>query len=97
MPAAGELVAFDRSEEEVGRIINADWLAYQRLEDLIESAREGNPAIGGFECSVFDGDYITGGIDQGYLARLSADRNDQMKQRRERQRDRAVIELHNHA
>ena len=97
MPAASELVAFDRSEEEVGRIINADWLTYQRLEDLIESAQEGNPAIGAFECSVFDGSYVTGGIDQNYLARLSADRNDQMKQQRERQRDRTVIELHNHA
>ena len=38
MPAASELVAFERSEEEVGRIINADWLTYQRQEDLIESA-----------------------------------------------------------
>ena len=97
MPAASELFAFDRSEEEVGRMINADWLTYQRLEDLIESAREGNPAISAFECSVFDGNYVTGGIDQSYLARLSADRNDQMKQRRELQRDRTVIELHNHA
>ena len=97
MPAASELFAFDRSEEEVGRMINADWLTYQRLEDLIESAREGNPAISAFECSVFDGKYVTGGIDQSYLARLSADRNDQIKQRRELQRDRTVIELHNHA
>ena len=97
MPAASELVAFDRSEEEVGRIINADWLTYQRQEDLIESAREGNPAIRAFECSVFDGDYVTGGIDQNYLARLSANRNDQSKQQRELQLDRTVIELHNHA
>ena len=67
------------------------------MEDLVESAREGNPAIRAFECSVFDGNYVTGGIDQNYLARLSADRNDQSKQQRELQLDRTVIELHNHA
>ena len=67
------------------------------MESLIKSAREGNPGIGAFECSVFDGDYVTGGIDQNYLARLSAGRNDQMKQQRELQLGRTVIELHNHA
>ena len=80
MPAAEELVAFGRSEEEVSRLIRADWLVYQHLDDLIASAQLGNPAIGAFECSVFDGHYITGGIDGDYLARLSRTRNDRSKQ-----------------
>jgi Glutamine phosphoribosylpyrophosphate amidotransferase len=35
MPAAEELVAHGRSEEEVAREIGADWLIYQDLPDLI--------------------------------------------------------------
>ena len=73
-------MAFSRSEEEVSRLIRADWLVYQHLDDLIASAQLGNPAIGAFECSVFDGHYITGGIDGDYLARLSRTRNDRSKQ-----------------
>ena len=99
MPAADELVAFGRSEKQVGRLINADWLVYQRLEDLIRSAREGNTAIRRFDCSVFDGCYITGDVDADYLRRLSRHRSDAMKQRREAALDsgQTVIELHNQA
>ncbi len=99
MPSANELVAHDRSVEEVEKVIGADWLVYQRLEDLIESAREGNPSISHFECSVFDGKYVTGDIDARYLERLSLHRSDKMKQRRDTEFnvDQTVIELHNHA
>ena len=37
MPTPSELVAHGRSEEDVARIIGADWLVYQTLEDLIHS------------------------------------------------------------
>ncbi|MDH3640815.1 MAG: amidophosphoribosyltransferase, partial [Gammaproteobacteria bacterium] len=99
MPSATELVAHDRSVDEVERAIGADWLVYQRLDDLIESAREGNPSISQFECSVFDGKYVTGDIDDIYLERLSLHRSDKMKQRRDAELnvDQTVIELHNHA
>jgi amidophosphoribosyltransferase len=99
MPSASELVAHDRSVDEVERAIGADWLVYQRLDDLIESAREGNPSISQFECSVFDGKYVTGDIDDIYLERLSLHRSDKMKQRRDDELnvDQTVIELHNHA
>ena len=99
MPAAEELVAFQRSEEEVGRAIGADWLIYQRLEDLVKCARRGNKSIKRFECSVFDGRYLTGDIDQTHLKRLSLVRSDKAKQRREAETglEQNVIELHNHA
>ena len=99
MPTADEFVAFQRTDEEIGRIIGADWLIYQRLDDLIMSAKEGNPTISGFECSVFDNEYVTGDIDEAYLERLSLNRSDRMKQRREAElnTDQTVIELHNHA
>ncbi|MDP6377228.1 MAG: amidophosphoribosyltransferase [Pseudomonadales bacterium] len=98
MPAAAELAAHGHTEEEVGHVIGADWLVYQKLEDLIKSGTEGNPAISRFECSVFDGDYVTGDIDAEYLKRLSLTRNDKAKQRRETElrADSTVIELHNH-
>ena len=85
--------------EEVREFIGADWLVYQELDDLVASAREGNPGISQFECSVFDGHYVTGDVDAGYLERLSLHRSDQMKQRRDAEinADQTVIELHNHA
>ena len=36
-----------------------------------------------FECSAFDGKYVTGDIDESYLARVSAARNDLSKLQRE--------------
>ena len=79
--------------------VGADWLIYQDIGDLVRSAHEGNPAISRFECSVFDGKYVTGDIDAEYLQRLSLHRSDKMKQRRdaESSADQTVIELHNHA
>ncbi len=99
MPTPKEFVANDRTVEEVREFIGADWLVYQELDDLVASAREGNPAIAQFDCSVFDGHYVTGDIDAGYLERLSLHRSDQMKQRRDAEinADQTVIELHNHA
>ena len=99
MPSRDEFVAHQRTDEEVGQIIGADALFYQSIEDLQASAREGNPKIKEFECSSFNGQYVTGDIDEEYLNQLSLARNDQSKQRREAQfqQDSNVLELHNHA
>jgi amidophosphoribosyltransferase len=79
MPAASELIANGKSDEEIQALIGADWLIYQDLQDLIDSATEGNPKITRFECSVFDGKYITGDVDEMYLKRLENTRNDDAK------------------
>ena len=99
MPSKSEFVANGRTEEEIGQVIGADWLLYQQLDDLVAAAAEGNPNLNGFDCSVFDGQYVTGDIDAAYLERLSLTRNDQSKSVREAQLggDQTVIELHNHA
>ena len=99
MPTSAEFVAYNRTEEEVAAYLGADWLIYQNLDDLVESAREGNRAIERFDCSVFDGDYVTGDIDDAYLERLSMDRNDESKRSRDAELTDGptVIELHNHA
>ena len=76
MPAAKELIAHGRTEEEICKLIGADWLVYQDLNDLIDACKELNPAVKQFDCSVFDGNYITGGIDQAYLNNLEKQRSD---------------------
>jgi amidophosphoribosyltransferase len=82
MPSRNELVASGRSDEEIRQVIGADRLIYQDLSDLVDAAREGNPDITQFDCSCFDGVYITGDVDQTYLARVEAYRNDAAKNER---------------
>ena len=98
MPAADELIAHDRSVEEVCRIIGADRLIYQDLEDLVSACKEGNSRITEFDCSVFNGVYLAGNIDQDYLQNLEQRRNDLAKSAREQARalaENEVIDLHN--
>jgi amidophosphoribosyltransferase len=99
MPARDEFVAHQRTEEEVARIIGADWLIYQSIEDLKKSCHEGNPHVQDFECSAFDGRYITGDVGADYLARLSAARSDASKRQQELSFlvDTNVLDLHNHS
>jgi amidophosphoribosyltransferase len=93
MPAAKELIAHGRTVEEIEELIGADWLVYQDLEDLIACAREGNDKITKFDCSVFNGEYLTGDICEDYLNRLEAARNDAKK--RKESSDNVNIDLHN--
>jgi amidophosphoribosyltransferase len=79
MPVASELIAHGKSEKAVGQAIGSDWLIYQDLEDLVASASEGNQEIEQFECSVFDGNYVTDDIDADYLSNLELVRNDAAK------------------
>ena len=79
MPAAQELVAHGRSNEEIQSEIGADWLIYQDLEDLLQAGRAGNPDIQEYEDSVFSGQYVTGDVDESYLDMLEAERNDSAK------------------
>ncbi len=99
MPNPQEFVANGRTTEEVAAQIGADWLIYQRLEDLVASSVEGNPDITRYECSVFDGHYVTGDIDDTYLEQLSLHRSDAVKRTREMELngDPTLIELHNQA
>jgi amidophosphoribosyltransferase len=97
MPAASELVAYGRSDEEVGRVLGADALIYQDLPDLIEAVqKKGKSHVNRFDCSVFDGDYVTGDVTPDYLRNLEANRNDHAKETRARHSE-TVIELHNTA
>lgn len=60
IPSVEELIAHSRTEQEVCDELGVDWLIYQDLDDLIAASSEGNPSIEKFDCSVFNGDYVTG-------------------------------------
>ena len=62
MPTADELIAHNRSIEEIRAYIGADALIYQDLDALRRVVGSLNPDLSGFEASCFDGRYITGDI-----------------------------------
>ena len=84
MPAASELVAAERTVEEVASLIGADWLIYQDLEDLVAACRHDDARIEEFDTSCFSGEYVTGDVTPEYLERLKLERSDEaMSQRRD--------------
>tara|TARA_R110002020_G_scaffold164137_3_gene350569 strand:+ start:6434 stop:7939 length:1506 start_codon:yes stop_codon:yes gene_type:complete len=93
MPSVHELIAHNRTTEEVAELIGADWLIYQDLHDLVDAVSEGNPKLTRFDCSVFDGDYITGDVNEAYLGKIERARNDAAMSTGDQ--GNAVIELHN--
>ena len=96
MPSANELIAHDRTVEEVRNLIGADWLVYQDLEDLVACVDDVNDDIDGWECSVFTGEYVTGDVDAAYLARLEDLRNDTKRSGGQvMDEDNGIIDLHN--
>ena len=95
MPSANELIAHGRDNQTICDQIGADALIFQKLDDLIEAVGQGNQDITQFDTSVFNGEYVTGDIDQKYLDFLDALRNDDSKIQREIQQDLANLELHN--
>lgn len=71
MPTSSELVAYERTEAEVCKLIGADRLIYQDLSDLIEAVqKKGKSYVDRFDTSVFDGMYITGDVTPEYLLHL---------------------------
>ena len=90
MPTADELIAFGRTDDEVAELIGADRLIFQDLEDLKKAVSSLNSDIKNFDCSVFDGRYVAGQIDQAYLDKLASQRNEAS-----RSADSDIIDLHN--
>ena len=97
MPSAMELIAHDRTEDEICEAIGADWLVFQDIEDLIQCSLEGNSQVDGFDCSVFNKEYVTGDIDDDYLMSVHNARNDtaQSQRRAAENAGRSVIGIHN--
>ncbi|MCI0749589.1 MAG: amidophosphoribosyltransferase [Nevskiales bacterium] len=94
MPTTGELVAHGRSIEQLEKILGADRLIYQDLPDLIEAVQGGNRKLTRFDCSVFNGEYVTQDVSRDYLNQLELFRSDAAREAR-RRANQTVIELHN--
>ena len=93
MPSVHELIAHNRTTEEVAQLIGADWLLYQDLQDLIDSVAGPKVKIKEFDCAVFNGEYVTGDIDEAYLERIEQARNDASKSKMNA--GSAIIDLYN--
>jgi amidophosphoribosyltransferase len=70
MPSRKEFIANGLDNAEVCRVLGADGLMYQSVEDLLDVAsKQSNGTIGVWEDSCFTGRYVTGDIDISFLER----------------------------
>tara|TARA_Y100001968_G_scaffold194012_1_gene177951 strand:- start:893 stop:2353 length:1461 start_codon:yes stop_codon:yes gene_type:complete len=74
MPFVNELIAYNKTIQQICDEIGADKLIYQDLKDLVLSVKDLNPKINSFDTSCFDGKYITEGVTSEYLNDLHKNR-----------------------
>jgi amidophosphoribosyltransferase len=74
MPTPQELVAHNRTVDEIREIIGCDALIYQDVDGMKKAIGSLNPMIKNFDASCFDGVYVTGDITQDDIARLGQSR-----------------------
>ncbi|MDE2299404.1 MAG: amidophosphoribosyltransferase [Burkholderiales bacterium] len=77
MPTSEELIAHNRSIEEIRQFIGADALIYQDVAAMKRVVGALNPALDGFEASCFDGVYITGDVTAADFDAMAAQRKAQ--------------------
>ena len=74
MPTREELIAADRSIEQIREFIGADVLIYQDIDAMKRVVRALNPRLAGVEASCFDGHYITGDVSAADFMAMQAQR-----------------------
>ena len=81
MPVKSELVAHGKNQKQICDEIGADKLIYQDLADVITAVipSDEENSTRQFDCSVFDGQYVTNDIDEAYLDNLKLCRSDAIK------------------
>jgi len=92
MPTSEELVAYNRSIEEIRQFIGADALIYQDIDAMKRVVSALNPALRGFEASCFDGVYVTGDVTAADFARLEAQRLTQGDEEEGQSRSRLALQ-----
>ncbi len=92
MPTKEELIAHERSVEEIRLFIDADQLIYQDVDAMKRVVGLLNPRIAGFEASCFDGRYITGDVTAEDFALLEAQRRLQFDEDEEGNRSRLALQ-----
>ena len=74
MPTSSELVAHNRTVDEIREIIGCDALIYQDVEGMKKAIGSLSTTLDGFDASCFDGVYVTGDITSADIDRLNANR-----------------------
>jgi amidophosphoribosyltransferase len=78
MPTPEELVAHNRTTDEVRDLIGCDALIYQDVEAMKQAVRDATagsaPKLDGFDASCFDGVYVTGDVSLSDIVRLNEKR-----------------------
>jgi amidophosphoribosyltransferase len=102
MPTKDELVAHNRTVEQIREIIGCDALIYQDVDamksailKLAPKAAKDHAQLTGFDASCFDGVYVTGDITDGDLTRMRDSRSASAKQA-EDEEDSSRLALPNH-
>ena len=76
MPTPDELVAHDRTIEEIRKVIGCDALIYQDVEGMKRAIGSLNGRLDGFDASCFDGVYVTGDVTSETIAAMNSLRAD---------------------
>jgi amidophosphoribosyltransferase len=76
MPTPDELVAHDRTVEEIRQVIGCDALIYQDVEGMKRAIGSLNTRLDGFDASCFDGVYVTGDVTAQTIAAMNSLRAD---------------------
>jgi amidophosphoribosyltransferase len=86
MPSKDDLVAHNRTVEQIREIIGCDALIYQDVDamksavlKLAPKAEKDHAQLTGFDASCFDGIYVTGDITDGVLSRMRDSRTESAK------------------
>ena len=75
IPTCGELIAHNKTEEEIRDFIGADILLYQDIESLVEAVtRKGKHHINRLSMPYLDGWYVTGDIDKKRIEEADEER-----------------------
>jgi amidophosphoribosyltransferase len=76
MPTPDELVAHDRTVEEIRQVIGCDALIYQDVEGMKRAIGSLSGKLDGFDASCFDGVYVTGDVTAQTIAAMNSLRAD---------------------
>jgi amidophosphoribosyltransferase len=98
MPTKDELVAHNKSVDEIRQIIDCDALIYQDVDAMklavASAVLPGFPKVHGFDASCFDGIYVTGDVSEADIQRLNENRPSQQDES-EADSDRSRLALPN--
>jgi len=92
MPTKEELIAHDRTIEEIRDFIGADALIYQDIDAMKRVIGALNPKLDGFEASCFDGRYVTGDVTDEDFATMESQRRLQFDEDEENNRSRLALQ-----